>query len=131
MAAKPMKTNAAIDYMGDRGVSVKSARFVGSGYIAVPEEPDEFKIPHPKGAKLRTFWTSGLITEPETDVWTVKTSKGWGYFCDEYPPEASKFTGWFPSETAALKAAAKECKERSDEWNAKWAEEMAARRATA
>lgn len=129
----------AKDYMGERGVSVRSARFVGD-FVAVRTKPEEavemvsrrgFRTWHPpKGAKLYTLWTRGMSIEPYADVWTMPYRAGWRYAnVENARPE--DFSGNFKTEAQALAEVARITKEESDKFDAQQQEQLAATRAKA
>jgi hypothetical protein len=129
----------ARDYMGERGVSVRNARFVGD-FVAVRTEPEKavemvsragFRTWRPPNrAKLYTLWTRGMSIEPYTDVWTMPYRGGWRYAnVENARPE--DFTGNFKTEAQALAEVARITKEESDRFDAQQQEQLAAMRAKA
>ncbi len=111
----------AKDYMGERGVSVRNARFVGD-YVATRESVEEiistcgFRAETwrpPKGARPYLLWTKCISTEPETDVWTLQGKSVWMYSDLEFP-RLRDFTGNYATEAQALAAVASKAKEEAD-----------------
>lgn len=120
---KRKQTVSARHYLGDRGVDVTHARFVGP-YVAARLEPESkelvsaagFRIWHPpSGARQYDFWTRCMSPEPQDTAWTMQTRTGWKYCVGSDYPGKRDFAGTFKSEVAALKAAAVEMKRRGEE----------------
>jgi len=130
----------ARDYMGERGVSVRNARFVGE-FVAVRTKPETSTLEMvsrmgfttwrpPKSGRLYTLWTRGMSIEPYTDVWTMPYRGGWRYAnVENARPE--DFVGNFKTEAQALAEVAKITKEESDRFDAQQQEQLAAMRAKA